>query len=126
MNGTLYCWGRKQNTFMWPPCEVKHQNLVVDRFSNLPVLLCVSRSWKPRGRINVGTGTLNITAIHKQTGQKLIDSEIPSAFSGFHAVSFNVEEPSIDLKSYNMRMRLVPTEDPVAAAPAEKPPAPAN
>lgn len=126
LNGTLYCWSRKLNTFMWPPCEVKNQNLVIDRFSTLPVLLCVSRSWKPRGRINVGTGTLNITAIHKQTGQKLIDSEIPSAFSGFHAISFNVEEPSIDLKSYNMRMRLVPTDVPVAAAPDATAPVPAN
>ncbi|WP_397571532.1 PQQ-binding-like beta-propeller repeat protein [Schlesneria sp. T3-172] len=126
MNGTLYCWNRKSNAFMWPPCEVKNQNLVVDRFSTLPVILCVSRSWKQRGRINIGTGTLNITAIHKQTGQKLIDSEIPSAFSGFHAISFNVDEPSIDLKSYNMRMRLVPTDGPVAAAPETKPAAQAN
>ena len=116
MNGTIYCWNRTGRQFAWPPVELKHQNLVVDRFSTIPVLLCVSRSWKPRGRVNLGIGTLNIAAVHKQTGKILINAEIPSAYSGFQAVGLNPDEPSIDLKSYNMRMRLVPANGPVAAA----------
>ena len=125
MNGTVYAWNRNDNQLAWQT-DVNHQNLVVDRFATLPVLLCVSRSWKPQGRANLGIGTLNITAVHKQTGQILIDSQIPSAYSGFHAVTLNAEEPSIDLKSYNMRMRLVPTNAPVAAVPDSNPPAAAN
>ena len=127
INGTVYCWNRTGQQFAWPPLEVKHQNLVIDRFSTLPVLLCVSRSWKPRGRVNLGIGTLNIAAVHKQTGKMLINTEIPSAYSGFHAVGINPEEPSIDLKSYNMRMRLVPADGPVAVAPNNaKPPVQPN
>ena len=125
VNGTIHAWNRRDNRIAWHT-QVKHQNLVVDRFSTLPVLLCVSRSWKQRGRANLGIGTLNITAVHKQTGNLLIDKEIPSAYSGFHAVSLNADEPSIDLKSYNMRMRLVPEDGPVAAAPQPDPPAKAN
>ncbi len=123
MNGTIYCWNRKGHQFAWPPLEIKHQNLVIDRFSTLPVLLCVSRSWKPRGPANIGIGTLNLTAIHKQTGKMLINAEIPSSYSGFHAVGINPGEPSIDLKSYNMRLRLAPTDGPVAVAPNNAKPA---
>ena len=123
MNGTIYCWNRTGRQFAWPPLELKHQNLVVDRFSKLPVMLCVSRSWKPRGRANLGIGTLNIAAVHKQTGKILINADIPSAYSGFQAVGLNPDEPSIDLKSYNMRMRLVPANGPVAIAPDNTKPA---
>jgi outer membrane protein assembly factor BamB len=119
INGTVHAWNRHDNRLIWNR-EIKHQNLVVDRFSTLPVLLCVSRSWKQRARANLGIGTLNITAVHKQTGELLIDKEIPSAYSGFHAISFNAEEPSIDLKSFNMRLRLVPIDSPVAVAPVPK------
>ena len=127
MNGTVYCWNRTGHQFAWPPLEIKHQNLVIDRFSKLPVLLCVSRSWKPRGPANIGIGTLNIAAVHKQTGKMLINAEIPSAYSGFHAVGINPGEQSIDLKSFNMRLRLVPADGPVAVAPNNaKPTAQAN
>ena len=123
LNGTIYCWNRVGRQFAWPPLEIKHQNLVIDRFSTLPALLCVSRSWKPRGPANIGIGSLNITAVHKQTGKMLINAEIPSAYSGFHAVGINPGEPSIDLKSYNMRLRLVPADGPVAVAPNNAKPA---
>ena len=125
MNGTVYAWKRTDNRLAWKT-DVKQQNLVVDRFSTLPILLCVSRSWKQPGRAKLGIATLNITAIHKQNGQILIDSRTPSAYSGFQSVSLNAAEPSIDLKSYNLRMRLVPDDGPVAAAPDAKPPAKAN
>ena len=125
MNGTVFAWGRKDNRLQWQQ-EVKHQNLVVDRFSTLPVLLCVSRSWKQRGVGNFNVGTLNLTVIHKQTGQLQMDVKILSQYSGFHAISLNSQEPYIDLKSYNMRMRLVPTvtPPPVAAAAGAPPTVP--
>lgn len=113
MNGTIYAWNRHDNRLAWKS-EIKQQYLVVERFGTLPVVLCVSRSWKQRGRGNLGVGMLNITALHKDSGQKLFESQIPSAYSGFHAVTLNAAEPSIDLKSYNMRLRLVPGDAPVA------------
>lgn len=113
INGTIYAWDRQTNRLAWKS-DVKQQYMVAERFNALPVVLCVSRSWKQRGRGNLGIGMLNITAIHKESGQKLFESQIPSAYSGFHAVSLNAAEPSIDLKSYNMRLRLVPANGPVA------------
>lgn len=107
VHGTIVAWSRKDNRFLWKRA-VERQNLVVDRFSTIPVLLFVSRSWKPRPRMD--TGSLHITAIHKQSGQLLTDKKIPSIYSGFHAVSINAEEPSIELKSYNARLRLIPED----------------
>jgi outer membrane protein assembly factor BamB len=123
MNGTLTAWSRRDNRLLWSR-EIKRQNMIVDRFSTLPVLLFVSRDWKQQGRVNIGT--LNVAAIHKQTGKILIESHIPSAYSGFHAISVNAEEPSLELKSYNLRLRLVPGDGAVAAEPDSKPLTPTN
>ncbi len=112
-HGTLYAWNRADGKLAWKQ-DVKHQNLVVDRFRSLPVMLFVSRSWKPKGNMNIGT--LSIQAIHKQSGKVLHDSTTPSMYSGFHSIQVNASEPSIELKSYNLRMRLVPTDGPVAEA----------
>ena len=112
-HGTLYAWNRAAGKLVWKQ-DVKHQNLVVDRFRSLPVMLFVSRSWKQKG--NMSFGTLSIQAIHKQSGKVLHDSTSPSMYSGFHSIQVNASEPSIELKSYNLRMRLVPTDGPVAEA----------
>lgn len=112
-HGAIYAWNRADGKLMWKQ-DVKHQNLVVDRFRSLPVMLFVSRSWKQKG--NMSYGTLSIQAIHKQSGKVLHDSTTPSMYSGFHSIQVNASEPSIELKSYNLRMRLVPTDGPVAEA----------
>ena len=112
-HGTVFAWNRADGKLAWKQ-DVKHQNLVVDRFRSLPVMLFVSRSWKQKG--NMSYGTLSIQAIHKQSGTVLHDSTTPSMYSGFHSIQVNASEPSIELKSYNLRMRLVPSNDPVAEA----------
>ena len=112
-HGAVYAWNRANGKLAWKQ-DVKDQNLVVDRFRSLPVLLFVSRSWKQKG--NMSYGTLSIRAIHKPSGKVLHDSTSPSMHSGFHSLQVNASEPSIELKSYNLRMRLVPTDGPVAEA----------
>ena len=109
-HGIVSAWNRADGKLTWQQ-EVKHQNLVVDRFRSLPVMLFVSRSWKQKGNLNYGT--LSIQAIHKQSGKRLHDSTTPSIYGGFHSVHVNASEPSIELKSYNLRLRLIPTDVPV-------------
>jgi outer membrane protein assembly factor BamB len=112
-NGIIIAWNRSDGKIAWRQ-EVKNQNLVVDRFRSVPVMLFVTRSWQQKG--NVSFGTLSVQAIHKQTGKILHNSTSPSMYSGFHSLDVNLSEPSIELKSYNLRMRLVPTNGPVAEA----------
>ena len=111
--GWIFAWNRQDNRFLWQHA-VKDQNLVVDRFSNLPVLLFVSRTMRHRRRVNMDIGLLMVTAIHKETGQLLIDTKIPAAFSGFNNLCINMEEKSIELKSYNVRLRILPAADSVS------------
>ncbi|WP_010583797.1 outer membrane protein assembly factor BamB family protein [Schlesneria paludicola] len=108
VHGTVSAWSRHDNRFLWQR-SVAHHNLVVDRFASMPVFLFLSRKWKPRQRLDVGY--LNVTAIHKQSGELLIDSKFPSGHSGFHALAIHVDDPSIELRSYNARIRLLPTMD---------------
>ena len=110
-HGTVHAWKRSDGKLAWRQ-EVKNQNLVVDRFRAVPVMLFVSRSWKQKGNMNYGT--LSIQAIHKQTGKILHESTTPSNYSNFHSLEINMAESSVDLKSYNLRMRLIPTNGPVA------------
>jgi len=110
VNGTIQAWNRADNKLCWPnPVKVSHQNLIVDRFQNMPVMLFISRTWRRRGRANMGS--LNVIAIQKQSGKSLLDSKVPSVYSGFHAINIHPDEPSIELRSYNVRMRLIPTEE---------------
>ena len=71
-------------------------------------------------------GSLIVAAIHKQTGQVLIDEKMPAAYSAFHALSINPEEQSIELKSYNVRLRLVSTDDAGPFDTKSPPPVPAT
>jgi hypothetical protein len=125
-HGRIYAWNRSDGKLAWTQ-DVQNQNLVVDRFRSIPVLLFVTRSWNMKGNINFGT--LNIQAIHKQTGKVLHKSSSPSIYGGgFHSLDVNLSEPSIEFKSFNQRMRLVPGNGPVATTkPAESvQPAPKN
>ena len=111
-NGTIYAWSRHDNQYLWSQ-SIDQQNLVVDRFATLPIMLFVSRSWRAKARMEIGT--LNIVAIHKQTGQRLFDSKVSSIYNGFHALSINNEAQSVELKSYNGRLKLSPADDPSGA-----------
>ena len=119
-NGVCYAWNRSDGKLAWQQ-EVKNQNLVIDRFRTMPIMLFVARSWQQRG--NMSFGTLSIQAIHKKTGKVLHNTpSMPSMYSGFHSLEVNRSEPSVELRSYNLRMRLAPTDGPVAEVkPPEKP-----
>lgn len=110
VNGTIQAWNRADNKTCWQnPVKVSHQNLIVDRFQNMPVMLFISRTWRRRGRANLGS--LNVVALQKQSGKTLLDAKVPSVYSGFHAISIHPDEPSIELRSYNVRMRLIPADE---------------
>ena len=106
-HGTIYTYSRRDNRLLWSQ-PIDHQNLVVDRFSAMPVLLFVSRSLRQQ---RPDIGALNVKVLHKQTGRILLDTKIASTYSGFHALDVKPEVPSIELKSYNGRLRLLPIDE---------------
>jgi hypothetical protein len=68
--------------------------------------LFLTRNWQQEG--NSSHTTLELLALHKQTGQTLCEAKSPSAYSGFHSLVVRGSEPSLELQSFNLRLRLSP------------------
>lgn len=106
-HGRVAAWDRRTGQLLWHR-DVADQHLVLDRFTHSPVLLFLSRSWKQQA--NSSFTQLSLLALHKPTGQVLYESTAPSAFSGFHGLVIRPAVPSIELQSYNLKLRLSPAE----------------
>ncbi len=105
VNGTVCCWDRSTGELLWTR-DVADQNLVLERFAPSPVLLFLTRNWKQRG--NASFTLLNILAVGKRSGQTLHESSTPSQFGGFHSLTLREHESTIELASYNQKLRLIP------------------
>lgn len=112
VNGTVACWDRVTGELLWTR-EITDQNLVLERFAASPVLLFLTRSWKQNG--NASYTLLNMLAIGKRSGLTLHESSVPSMFGGFHSLTLREHESTIELASYNLKMRLVPRREPSTA-----------
>ncbi len=108
VNGTVCCWDRVTGELLWSR-EITDQNLVLERFAPSPVLLFLTRSWKQNG--NASYTLLNMLAVGKRSGETLHESSIPSMFGGFHSLTLREHESTIELASYNLKMRLVPRRE---------------
>ena len=115
-HGAIYAWQRSTGERLWKH-DVKNQHLVLERFRSSPVLLFCSREWKQKGNINFSQ--LALSVVHKQTGKKLHESSTPTMYSGFQSLAILPMEQSLELRSYNLRMKLVPIEA-APEKPAEK------
>lgn len=114
-HGTLFAWQRSTGKLLWKQ-SLANQHLIIDRFRASPVLVFCAREWKQRGNINYSQLTLLV--LHKQSGKKLHESSTPTMYNGFHSLAILPEEQAIELRSYNLRMKLSPTDQP--AEPATK------
>ncbi len=115
VNGTVCAWDRVTGELLWSR-DVDDQNLVLERFAPSPVLLFLTRSWKQSG---VASFTLlNMLVLGKRSGQILHESSVPSMFGGFHSLTLREHESTIELSSYNLKLRLLPRrEDPLPESP---------
>lgn len=108
-NGAIYAWQRSTGKLIWKH-ELKNQHLIVERMQSSPVLLFCSREWKQKGNVNFSQ--LHLAVLHKQTGKLLHESTTPTMYGGFHALAISPNEQSLELQSYNLRVKLVPDDKP--------------
>jgi hypothetical protein len=72
-NGNVYAYERGSGKLRWRN-EVVNSSIVLDRFSDLPVLLCVPRWQEQMGnRMNVASAVPSTRSIDKRTGKLLYD-----------------------------------------------------
>lgn len=82
---------------------VASQNLLLERFDHVPLLVCAARNHTKIG--NHHLWTLNITAIDKRTGAKLLDANAP-AQNGFRSLIVNMADRFVELRGYGERVRM--------------------
>ncbi len=119
IHGAVVCWDLATGNRLWKR-DVKKQHLVVEHFRSAPVLMFVARSWVTKENLNYTL--LNLLALDKATGEILHKSSLPSMFNGFHSLKVLPQSQTVELRSYNSRIRLVP--DPAPAQAAADPPQP--
>lgn len=105
VSGTVYAFDLHSRKELWRQ-TVASQNLVSQFLNYSPALLFVSRSQARRGENARGNWALNVLAIDKETGRKLIDTKLPT-YGGFRTLDLNMAERFIELRSHNQRVRLV-------------------
>lgn len=111
----MYAWQRATGKLLWKH-SLENQHLLVDHVRGSPVLVFCAREWKQRGAINYSE--LSLLLLHKTTGKILHESSTPTMYNGFHSMAVLPAEHAIELRSYNLRVRLSPaakTETPADA-----------
>jgi outer membrane protein assembly factor BamB len=103
MNGTVFAFDRRNGKRLWKQA-VTNQNLVLSQFAHSPVMTFAMRSYVRKGQLN--HWTLDVVAIDKITGRKLIDTKSPFN-SSFRSADVNLADRYIEMRSYNSRIRLI-------------------
>lgn len=109
VNGTVHAFERGTARPLWKR-EIDNQNLLVENFTHTPLMIFCVRAYLPAERHWSST----VLALDKQTGTPLVESTTP-ANSDFRSLTLNMADRSIELRTYNNRVRLAPVP-PVAPA----------
>lgn len=117
VDGLIVAWDHQTGRMLWRTA-VEEQNLALDRFVDSPFLLCLSREWKQVAQASYTK--LHLLAIDKVTGHVRLRSESPASFGGFHGIKVHPAEGSVELTSYNLRLKLSPRASSLAAADFEE------
>jgi hypothetical protein len=106
VNGTIAAFDRTAGGLVWQE-TVPNQNLLLDHFYSLPVLVLHSR------RASSSPSTAKVQQVHLQmldkwTGRQLLDAVRYVSPGRFTALDFDLPARIIDLRTYNERLRIQP------------------
>ncbi|MCA9115743.1 MAG: PQQ-binding-like beta-propeller repeat protein [Planctomycetaceae bacterium] len=102
INGLMIAFDREQGRQLWKQ-EVQNQSLVLQQLGHTPFLVFATRNHVRRKRMSYWY--LNLQAIDKQSGRKLLDIGTGTS-SGFRSMHLNMAERWLQLESYNQRFRI--------------------
>jgi outer membrane protein assembly factor BamB len=108
LNGTVHAFEADSGKLRWR-IEVANQQIVLEQFKDLPMLLFTARVNKFQ---NVGAGGFGVQqqvaavlAIHKQTGKRLYDKELPSNGQTFHMITADQKAGAVEMISFQFKIR---------------------
>jgi len=111
VNGQLLAFDRHTRKFLWKQ-SVEKQNLVVSQMSYTPILLLMNFQYERK--MNFGFSSMQLMAIDKRNGHILVNEKLAS--SGLQAVTTNMAERYVEVRTYNMRIRLLASDTEAAAS----------
>jgi hypothetical protein len=106
VNGKLLAFRRDDGTLAWKG-DVPHQCIVLERFRDLPVIVCTARclKWAQPGRGQVPfTKTL---CFDKRSG-KLVYEKSQDHGTPFHTMTLNRKTNRVELSSYQVHLEIRP------------------
>ena len=114
INGTVATFDLASGQPRWKQ-QVLGQNLLLERLEFSPVLLFVSRKFENKGQMNFWS--MHLVALDKRTGTRKLD-EKSAQQPGFRSLTINARDRYIELRGWNDRLRLYPSDQAAVAPPA--------
>jgi outer membrane protein assembly factor BamB len=113
INGTVAAFDLATGQARWKQ-QVLGQNLLLERLEFSPVLLFVSRKFENKGQMNFWS--MHLVALDKATGVRKLD-EKSAQQPGFRSLTINAHDRYIELRGWNDRLRLYPSEQAAVVTP---------
>jgi outer membrane protein assembly factor BamB/tetratricopeptide (TPR) repeat protein len=113
INGTVAAFDLATGQPRWKQ-QVLGQNLLLERLEFSPVLLFVSRKFENKGQMNFWS--MHLVALDKSTGVRKLD-EKSAQQPGFRSLTINARDRFIELRGWNDRLRLYPSEQAAVVTP---------
>ncbi|HUG89428.1 MAG TPA: PQQ-binding-like beta-propeller repeat protein, partial [Planctomycetaceae bacterium] len=107
VNGTITAFDRQSGQRLWSQ-QVLGKRLVHAELTHSPILVFSSRMYESGNMF--GMWNTSLLALDKRTGRKLAEDESASNYSGFQWMTLNMSERYVELRSYNMLVRLKAVE----------------
>jgi outer membrane protein assembly factor BamB len=122
VNGHFYALDRQTGKVRWSN-EVPHQQIVLEHFREMPIVMFTSRPFAQMGRgmRNPNMQTTSFLSIDKRTGKRLMDEADVSNNAMFHALNMDLRAGKIELIGQQVRIVHYLNEAAAAAAKEAKP-----
>jgi outer membrane protein assembly factor BamB/tetratricopeptide (TPR) repeat protein len=111
VNGMLYAFDRATGEMRWNT-NLLCQTILIERFEDLPVILCSAASVRKTNNPNLGdVGVTATRSIDKHTGKLRYNREMVNMGTPFHTLHVDYRTGAIDLIGANVKVRHVPVRD---------------
>jgi outer membrane protein assembly factor BamB len=122
LGGPLYAFDRDSNELAWWRDDMANQWLVLEQFSDLPLLLLAAQYNRLNPQGNLERNGVWVTAIDKRTGKLVYDNDKLSPNNGqFITVSAEPQTGVIELGRYDLRVKFTPDTAPAQSRTDAKP-----
>ncbi|MCY2962865.1 MAG: PQQ-binding-like beta-propeller repeat protein [Planctomycetota bacterium] len=111
VNGLVQAFNARDGKVRWKQ-TVLGQNLLLERFEFMPLMLFVTRKFENKGMANFWS--MHLIAIDKLSGTKMLD-EKSAQQPGFRSLAINAQERYLELRGWNDRTRLYATDETASA-----------